>query len=469
MPTTKPLIRFPIAYKLLFWCFSLILIFFVTTASLLDAMREVVTSSREIVTVNSRAAEGAERMIQQLLSAIEYTKRYQILENPQDRNAYRNVLLEYGRGFEALGGGERVDDLKGGYALAVTGDGEWVREPDKSITQWIGMLRAIRDENRSLMRSDLEALTIRSQKAANIGLVGMVVSLGLGLSGSVLIAILLNRSLRDLRNGITRLHRTGAFEPIRRRSGDELGDLSVAFNQMAARMAKEEELRLEFLSMLNHEMEAPLHTIEESLARVARESTDRLSPAQQRVLSICQREVSRLSHLMDRLLRLSSFEVGGLPVNPKPLEVKTLLEDTVERIQPAAQAKEVQFSISGPRREFTVLGDVEHIRQVLLNLFGNALARSEPGSTVGVRVDPEPDSSLLFFRIGDRGREIPPEEQERLFEPYYRSPFLGEEEHAGLDLSISKRIVEVHGGSMWYGNNPGKGNIFGFSLPLIQT
>jgi signal transduction histidine kinase len=469
MSKSKPLIRFPIAYKLLFWCISMILIFFLTTGYLLDGLRAVVSSSSQIVNVNHRAAEGAERMMQQVLNALEYTKRYRILENEQDRAAYRSVLLEYGRNLDTLGEGEQATVLKGHFALAVNGEGEWVGEPDEAVGQWLETLAAVRDENRSRMRSDLESLTARSQSAATIGLAGMIISLLFGLSGSVLIAVLLNRSLRELRSGITRLHRTGAFEPVRRRSGDELGDLAVAFNQMAARLSKEEELRLEFLAMLNHEMEAPLHTIEESLGRVAKESTDRLTPAQQRVLTICEREVNRLSHLMNRLLRLSTFEVGGMPVNPKPLDVKTLLDDTVERIQPAAQAKEVQLSISGLKGPLTVLGDSEHIRQVLLNLFGNALSRSTSGSTIGVRVDPGPDGERLLFRIGDKGAEIPLEEQERLFEPYYRSSFLGDEEHAGLDLSISKRIVEVHGGSMWYVNKPGRGNIFGFSLPMIRT
>jgi signal transduction histidine kinase len=468
MSRTKPLIRFPIAYKLLFWCFSLILIFYLTTAHLLDAMRTVVDASGEIVTVNYRAAEGAERMMQQLLSALELTKRYQILENQQDRDAYRSVLLEYGRGLETLGGDDRAADLTARYELAVTGEGEWSGEPDQAVTEWMSMLAAIRDENRVRMRSDLENLTARSQQAASIGLAGMLVSLSLGLTGSVLIAFLLNRSLRELRDGITRMHRTGEYEPIRRRSGDELGDLAVSFNQMAARINKEEELRLEFISMLNREMEVPLQTIEESLARIARETSTQMTPAQQRVLAICQREAGRLSHLMDRLLSLSSFEAGGRPVNPKPLAVKTVLDDAVNSIRLAAQAKNVRFSVSDPGKGVSVLGDGEHIRQVLLNLLGNALTRSEPGSTVGVKVGPEESGSSVIFRIGDMGRVIPPEEQERLFLPYYRSPFLGDEEHAGLDLSISKRIVEFHGGSMWYANKPGSGNVFAFSLPMIR-
>jgi signal transduction histidine kinase len=467
----SPLIRFPIAYKLLFWCFSLILIFYLTTAFLLDAMRGVVMTSDEIVTIHYRAAEEAERMIQQLLVALEYTKRYQILENERDHEAYRLTLKEYGRSLERLGAGPQVSELRQGFDLSVTGEGEWTGEPDEVISQWMVALAGIRDEHRERMRTELEVLTSDSESAASVGLVGMIVSLGIGLTGSVFIAVLLNRSLRELRNGITRLHRTGGFVPVRRVSGDELGDLSVAFNQMAVRLRKEEELRLEFLSMLNQEMDAPLHTIEESLGRISRESSDRLTPAQQRVLGICRREVGRLGHLMDRLLKLSSIEVGNLPVNAKPMDARTLIDDALSRIEAESHGRDVGISVASPDRgACTVLGDAEHLRQVLSTLFKNALLRSEQGSTIGLRVDPDPRQALLYFRVGDKGRDIPPQEQEQLFSPYARSPFSDDDEpYVGLDLSISKRIVEVHGGSMWYENKPGRGNIFGFSLPMIKA
>jgi signal transduction histidine kinase len=236
-------------------------------------------------------------------------------------------------------------------------------------------------------------------------------------------------------------------------------------------LRKEEELRLEFLSMLNQEMDAPLHTIEESLGRVARESSERLTPAQQRVLGICQREVGRLGHLMDRLLKLSSIEIGTLPVNAKPMDARELVDEALARTQAEAKARDVGISMASPERGVcTVLGDAEHLRQVLSTLFRNALLRSEQGSTIGLRVDPDPGQALLYFRVGDKGRDIPPHDQDRLFSPYARSPFLDDDDpYVGLDLSISKRIVEVHGGTMWFENKPGKGNIFGFSLPMIKA
>ncbi|MFP4517673.1 MAG: ATP-binding protein [bacterium] len=466
--------RSSISRKLIFWCLSLILIFYATTAFLYLGIRQTVSLAHSIVAEDYAVVTTTERMIQQLLDVLEHKKRYAILNKPEDQEAYSQGLLSYRTQLVRLdslsAGQEEWENLLERLDRTVSSIEERpTLISDEEVGRWMSALSTAREFHRGQMAERLNVLLRQSTEAASIGLAGALGALIIGISGTALLAFTTNRSLRELKQGIRQVNRRGEIEPIRVLSRDELGDVAVAFNEMAARLKREERMRGDFIAMLGHEIKEPLRCVNESLSLIGLKAYGTMSAVQTRFVKISQRELDRLAEILNRMMRLSKMESGSLPMNPGPVSVQALLEDAVERIQPSAQSKGVTVDMKLPEREYQILADEDHLRQILLNLLGNAVAKSPSGAEIGLKAGPGEEGKSVIFRVNDKGPVISEEDVEKLFEHYSRThpgnPWKG----SNTDLSISKRIVEVHGGTMWVQGKPGHGNVFSFSIPMIQT
>jgi signal transduction histidine kinase len=167
---------------------------------------------------------------------------------------------------------------------------------------------------------------------------------------------------------------------------------------------------------------------------------------------------------------VSRLEAGALKVQPRPLNPASFVLGSIYRVTPAAEAKGISIRADLPENMPEIMGDPENLQQVLLNLIGNAIKFSPPGSEVVVRVDAEAAESAggMVFSVSDKGPGIPEEEFSMVFHKYYRASGVRHEvDGVGLGLSISKYIVEAHGGSVWVRSQEGQGSTFGFTLPLL--
>jgi len=258
-------------------------------------------------------------------------------------------------------------------------------------------------------------------------------------------------------------------EPIPILANDEFGELARAFNEMAFRLKQEERMRSDFISMLSHEIRTPLTSIRESVNLIGEEVMGEINERQKRFLDIASREIARISDLLNHLLQVSRMEAGGLKIRAVPLEPASLVSASLERMEPAARAKGIEMRARVDSPMPSILGDSDHLQQVILNLLGNAIKFSPPGSEIVVSVQWSDDSGKLLFSVSDNGPGIPEEDRSLVFHKYYRAPGLREQvDGVGLGLSISKHIVEAHGGSVWLKSQLGQGSTFGFTLPVIQ-
>jgi signal transduction histidine kinase/pSer/pThr/pTyr-binding forkhead associated (FHA) protein len=258
------------------------------------------------------------------------------------------------------------------------------------------------------------------------------------------------------------------------------------------KQAKElEVLKEDFFSMISHDLRTPLTSIK-SWAEILLDDWERIEPEERkRYLGIVNRECDRLTRLIDELLDMERMESGRLNIQAHPCRPAEMLTGTAEAFAAAAQAKGIQLTSSWEPKLPDVLADPERITQVLTNLLNNALKFTPEGGTITmsaraastqdptalqgqtVTIDLNALRSARFvrFSVTDTGEGIPAEMQCHVFEKFRQVDAAqpGRPRGAGLGLSISREIVERHGGSIAVDSQVGAGSTFSFLLPVAGT
>ncbi|MEF2231293.1 MAG: ATP-binding protein [Pseudodesulfovibrio sp.] len=463
--------RLSIAGKLLLWSGTLILIFFAATAFLFAQVRSDAEVADRLVTVHHQVGTAIQRMLDRLYSIRDNVLRYRLTGSPDavqfivaDLNRFGEILDETLREHPRYAG--EWSDLSREFAITlVPNAGNGDLDPDATIQEWTGILEQSLMDNQADMEIALTGLRAAGQRAADIGLYGLALCLLLGIGGSLALAWSLNRSLTEIRRGLGSLGGGGTPLAVRVRTGDELGELALAFNAMAERLRREEAMRADFIAMLSHEIRTPLTSMREAVDLIRTGAFGEVNDRQQRFLTIAQEEAVRLTDLLARLMTVSRMEAGSLELAVEPVDCAELVASALERMAPAARAAGVELAADLPEKPVRCACDREHVRQVLLNLIGNAVKFSPAGETVAVSLDADGTSAL--FTVRDHGPGVAEDERERIFRKYYRAREVRDGvDGAGLGLAIARSIVEAHGGRIGLENGPGKGAAFHFSIPL---
>jgi signal transduction histidine kinase/CheY-like chemotaxis protein len=223
--------------------------------------------------------------------------------------------------------------------------------------------------------------------------------------------------------------------------------------------------KTEFLSNVSHELRTPLSSIR-SYSEILLNYDDIAVETQREFLQIINKESERLAGLVTEVLDLIRIESGKQELVFATVDPRQLLEESVKIIRPMLQDKGLSLEWAACALP-GVRGDRNQLLQVLVNLLNNAVKFTSQGTiTVGAR---QVADAVEFF-VADTGEGVFPEEQEHIFEPFSRIA-----EHAvnrpsgsGLGLSISRSIVEFHGGRIWVDSEVGRGSTFTFSIPLAE-
>jgi PAS domain S-box-containing protein len=245
----------------------------------------------------------------------------------------------------------------------------------------------------------------------------------------------------------------------------EEGDLARVIVNVVdiTRFRQAEELKSTFVSVISHELKTPVALIKGYAETLRREDADWDRATVRESLDVIGEEADHLTHLIDSLLEASRIQAGGLKLEPTDVHLARLAEKVVDgfRTQTSRHTFELDFPADFP----VVWGDPERLGEVLSNLVSNAIKYSPDGGTVWV--GGRADQTGVTVYVADQGIGIPAEEQDRIFDRFYRveAGLQRRTEGAGLGLYLVRAIVEAHGGRVWVESAPGRGSIFMFTLP----
>jgi signal transduction histidine kinase len=242
--------------------------------------------------------------------------------------------------------------------------------------------------------------------------------------------------------------------------------LEVANRELQAR---NEELRRasrrksDFVSHMSHELRTPLNAISGYAELLAEENAGALNADQRRFLGHVRTGSAHLLKLVDDLLDLARIEAGRVVLQFEPVDVGEVVPDLIAAVQPLAGSKKIHIE-NLVEHGTVVRADRTRLRQVLLNLLGNAAKFTADAGRVVVAASCGAGEATIS--VTDTGIGIPVEEQSRIFDDFYQAGSGGTGKGAGLGLSIARQLVVCHGGSIWVESEPGKGSCFQFTLPL---
>lgn len=361
------------------------------------------------------------------------------------------------------------------------------------------------------MRSDLEELNQRLEQYARIAAVVLLVCL----MTALLVSSIFRRSVAEPIIGLAEVARIVSRDKnysIRAMSAPRHGELAIlidAFNDMLTQIqeneadlrkaqdeleqrvqertaelesakteveafsasileAKEElerasKFKDQFLSTMSHELRTPLNAVLGFSDLLTEERYGPLNDRQRRYINHIHTGGKHLLRLINDILDLSKIEAGRLQLAIESVPVKTSFAEVADAMRPLAEKKSQSLTVNASK-ELNVRADGVRFRQILMNLIGNAIKFSPHGGKIELAT--RQLGEVVRVEVRDSGPGIPPEEQQRIFEAFYRSKQTEKTvEGTGLGLAITRRLVELHGGHLGLESQQGLGSCFYFTLP----
>ncbi|MFN3922646.1 MAG: sensor histidine kinase, partial [Pseudarthrobacter sp.] len=230
-------------------------------------------------------------------------------------------------------------------------------------------------------------------------------------------------------------------------------------------ITRTEEIRNDFVANVSHELKTPVGAI--SLLAEALESSADDELAVRRFAKRMHKESGRLAALVQDIIELSRLQGASVAQQGRPVDVNAVIAEAVDRSQLPAESKNIRIVVGG-RTDAKVFGDQDLLVTALRNLIDNAIRYSPENTRVGIGVRSR--EGLVSISVTDQGEGLSPEDQERVFERFYRvdSARSRHTGGTGLGLSIVKHVASNHGGEVTLWSQPGQGSTFTLRLPEME-
>jgi signal transduction histidine kinase len=394
-----------------------------------------------------------------------------------DRTAQAHVVIQIGR-TETTGEGNRFVPASNGTVFlprrAPPRPGQ-TREVT-SATDWFAGGSV--GEQYTVQVTIADPYTFRATAIANV--TGLLIAVGLFALGlAVVVSAALARRFTTPLRQLTDATRALADGDLTRRvpaaqlreGSSELGELAVAFNAMADRLAESVELirrdrdrSRDFLADVSHELRTPLAALR-TFNQLLMERAGDDPEARAEFLESSASQIERLDWLAQNLLELSKLDSGLVLLDLRPDDLRAAVESATHQHDALAARRGVKVALDLPSRPVRIRHDPPRIGQVVANLVGNAVKFTPRGGSVRVSVGQTPDGARID--VVDTGVGIEASELPHIFERFYRGSRAHEARGSGsgLGLAIVRSIVDIHGGAITVESGPGAGSRFTVMLP----
>jgi signal transduction histidine kinase len=313
-------------------------------------------------------------------------------------------------------------------------------------------------EERSLL--NMTAILIISLIAINTTILGMFISRSF------------TKPLKDLHKVTQELEKGNFSVKATITTGDELAQLSDTFNKSVLALSRMEEERLqlekaksEFLSITSHELRTPITPLKAQLQMLQHGYFGTLTEKQKESLEIILRSAERLDKIIEDFLEVSRIEAARLKFVFRETNLQDLIKETVAFMEGFAKEKDVTLKTATDELPIIEI-DPDRTSQILRNLVHNAIKFSPPNGVI--EVNAERQKNFVQFNVKDQGVGLSPEDQIRIFEPFYQVEGSLSRKYGGtgLGLTICRGIVEAQKGKIWVESKPREGSTFHFTVPL---
>jgi signal transduction histidine kinase len=238
---------------------------------------------------------------------------------------------------------------------------------------------------------------------------------------------------------------------------DVTADVNVerALTDRNAALLAAEKLRNDFIHHVSYELRSPLNNINGFVHLLGEETTGALNPRQSEYLGYVRKSSAALLAIIDDILDLATIDEDAMELKVEDVDAESAMHAAIEGVQDRLAENKIDLQIIAPKDVGFFPADAKRVRQILFNLLSNAIGFSSPDQTVTLTALRR--ESEVVFKVIDRGRGIPPEVLERVFDRFESHTAGTRHRGVGLGLSIVRALMELHGGKVLIDSAPGEG------------
>ncbi len=289
------------------------------------------------------------------------------------------------------------------------------------------------------------------------GAAGVVLSLALGWIFSRQVV----RPLDSIAEAAHKVSEGDLEHKIETKGYGEIQDLGTSFNNMAATLRRDRDLRRNMIADIAHELRTPISVLQGNIEGMI----DGVLPDNRETLDILHGETLELARLVEDLRTLSLAETGQLKFDFQPINLGKLSSRVADSFKAVAATRRINIDVEVQAGEYSVSADADRTAQVLRNLIDNSLKYSQSGGNIEVKVIAGKENVIVS--VADHGKGILSDNLPMVFERFYRvdqsrSRSTG---GSGLGLAIAKQLIQAQGGQIRAESKVGQGSVFSFSLP----
>ncbi len=259
---------------------------------------------------------------------------------------------------------------------------------------------------------------------------------------------------------------------------DKVFERTKELEKINRELSKANEMKGRFIANASHELRTPLHSIIGFSEILLQKTFGDLNEKQQRYTNTIYTSGKHLIHLVNNILDLAKIEAGKMELSHQTFPLKTTIDEVLMVLKPLAGKKGIEPKIEMSSEVDNFTADKIKFKQILYNLLSNAIKFTPEGGTVGINIEKVKGNKeilpwalesqrLLKVSVWDTGVGIRPEDREKIFEEFEQLDPSKSTEGTGLGLSLTKKLVELHGGQIEVGGTYGQGAIFNVYLPFV--